>query len=60
MYKCKKCGSTDVKVKIWYDPNIERNNEDFDAMVKTSLLYNEDIWCSGCGDYTDVELKPDK
>lgn len=50
-YVCSICGSDDIQVKAWADPN---ENRIFDWADES------DCWCEKCQDHTPYEYKEDK
>ena len=56
--KCKRCGSCDVEVRAFVNPNTEEvsslNNTD--ALIRE----REDCWCKDCDDYADLIIEDSK
>ena len=50
--KCKKCGSTEVEVRTWVNPNTSEVSSLSD--INSIISKREDCWCSYCGN--DAEL----
>lgn len=45
---CKQCGSTDIQVKYWCNPNTFR-------IVDVASGEENDCWCENCQDNTQCE-----
>ncbi|MFR9543619.1 MAG: hypothetical protein SNH27_16420 [Rikenellaceae bacterium] len=53
--KCKKCGSTDVEVHTWVNPNTEECSalSDLDNVIRD----DDDCWCKECGDNLELIIE---
>lgn len=53
--KCKKCGSADVEIRAFVNPNTEEvsslNN------IATLITERDDCWCKDCDDYADLIIE---
>ena len=47
IYVCKQCGSTNVQVMVWANPNTHHIFDDVQGV-------NENVWCEDCEDHTDL------
>ena len=54
MYKCNKCGSTDVETKMWVKLNTNT------PTGNVSELEVEDNWCCVCGKPCEIIEEDDK
>jgi hypothetical protein len=50
VYKCKECGSTNVEVKSWVNPNNPKEWEPFDWC-------NESTWCIDCQKHAGIDIE---
>lgn len=49
VYVCSNCGSEDIRLKAWVDPNNDNKYID-DAD-------DGECWCDNCEEYTDIDTK---
>ena len=56
--KCKKCGSADVEVHTWVNPNTEECSalSDLDNVISD----DEDCWCKECEDNIELIIEESK
>lgn len=47
VYKCSKCGSTDVEFRRWYNPNTLELGVDCE---------DDECWCNGCEEHTRTDV----
>lgn len=51
---CEECGSTDVEMKMWVNPNTEEIGGDC-----SSRKEEEDCWCKECGEHMQLLTLPE-
>ncbi len=51
VFVCTECGSEDVEIRQWVQPN------EGDKPAGNDSLYKEDCWCNDCGGHTNLEIK---
>ncbi len=49
MYVCKECGSNDIEIPMWVNPNTNIPNGDYGSDG------DEECWCNYCEDHTEYE-----
>ena len=52
MWCCKKCGGTNIEVKMWVDAND-------DTVLDSCGEEDSDTWCRDCEDHTGIMLIED-
>lgn len=47
IYVCDKCGSTNVQIMVWANPNTDKIIDDVTGI-------NENMWCEDCEDHVGL------
>jgi len=51
-WTCSKCGSNDVEVKLWINPNNSQINDDIELVA-------EELWCNQCDEQCELLINID-